>query len=422
MKLNVCMLFPLLYEPNMRVAPQIGICSYITRFGHEVTWVISSEKDCQPKQFFFSGVKVYVTPYHHYLPGDFILAKIFNHIPYAFKRMRLILKIFREEKYNLIFVREDVFDGLVAAYIIKRKYKVLFVFQLPNPIEQYWETYEAEPKSPKFLYYLVARFIGFIATRLLHESDLILPISKWLKDHLIEQGIKGSKIMPVSSGVDIEAFLNKEGKDIRKRYDLSNSKVIIYVGTLDKARGLKVLIQAFSKVKQKNEGVKLLVIGRGSDEQHLKRLATKLGIKNDVVFTGRVPQPEVPDFIASADIGVAPGPPLSFYKVGSPIKMFEYMAMAKPVVANEEIYEQKEVLEQSRGGILVPFTPEAFAKAIIELLDNPEKAAEMGRRGREWVVKNRNYEILARQVEKRYLELLNSEREKSTNYNRLYRG
>lgn len=406
MKLNICMLFPLLYEPGMRVSPQIGICSYITRFGHEVTWVISSEKDCQPQQFFFNGVKVYVTPYHHYFPGDFILAKIFNQIPYTFKRMRLVLKIFREEKYNLIFVRDDVFDGLMAAYL-KRKYKIPFVFQLPNPLEQWWESFKIESKTPKFLYHLAGRFTGFVATRLLHRSDLILPTTKWLKRQLVEQGLAESKIMTYPNGVDIEAVSGRSGKDIRKTHRLEGSKVIIYVGTLDKARDLKVLIQAFSKVKQKNEEVKLLMIGRGSDEGNLKRLATKLGIKNDVVFTGRVPQPEVPDFIASADIGVSPVPPVSFYKVSSPIKMFEYMGVGKPVIANEEIPEHKEVLEQSGGGILVPFTPEAFATAIIELLNDPEKAAEMGRRGREWVIKNRSYEILARQVEVRYLELLN---------------
>ena len=92
--------------------------------------------------------------------------------------------------------------------------------------------------------------------------------------------------------------------------------------------------------------------------------------------------------------------------MSSPIKLFEYMAMAKPAVANEEIPEQKEVLGESGAGILVPFTPEAFADAIIELLDNPERAAEMGQRGRQWVVKNRSYESLARQIEQGYFELV----------------
>jgi glycosyltransferase involved in cell wall biosynthesis len=82
--------------------------------------------------------------------------------------------------------------------------------------------------------------------------------------------------------------------------------------------------------------------------------------------------------------------------------------MAKPVVASEEILDHREILEQSGGGILVPFTPEAFAKAIIYLLDNPAQAAEMGKRGREWVKQNRSYEILGRQLEQYYVEVINA--------------
>ena len=55
---------------------------------------------------------------------------------------------------------------------------------------------------------------------------------------------------------------------------------------------------------------------------------------------------------------------------------------------------------------LVPFTPGTFAKAIIDLLDNHEKATEIGRRGQEWVTKNRNFEILARRVSDRYFKLM----------------
>ena len=111
-------------------------------------------------------------------------------------------------------------------------------------------------------------------------------------------------------------------------------------------------------------------------------------------------------YIAAADIGVSPVPPLSFYKISSPVKMFEYMAVAKPVVANEETFEHREVIEQSGGGILVPFTAEAFACAIIELLANPKRANEMGGKGYEWVVNNRSYQILGRRIEQAYIRLV----------------
>lgn len=405
-QLKVCMLLPYHYEPNMLVYSRVKIFSYITHFGHQVTWVISSPKADRIQQFSLDGIVVYAIPYRRYFPGSSVLAKVFNRIPYALRKMRFALKIFREGKYDIIYARDNVFDGLVAAHI-KRVYKALFVFELANPLEQGWEEMRLGPMKPTLFYYLLAKFNKFTVTHLLHKADLVLPVSKWLKEHLVTEGIEESKIVAVPVGVDIGVFSSRDGKRIAEIYHLDNSKVVIYEGTLGKERYLNVLLQAFSKVKKERENVKLLVVGDGNDAENLKKFANELGIKDDVIFTGQVPQSEVPDFIAAGDIGVSPIPPHIFsYKVSSPIKMVEYMAAAKPVVANEEIPEHKEVLEQSGGGMLVPFTPEAFAEAIIELLDSPKQAVEMGQKGREWVIKNRSYEILARQVEKRYLELI----------------
>jgi len=406
MKLKICMLLPFpRYGSNMRVPPQIGICSYLTNFGHEVSWVIWSDDNQQIQPFLFNGVQVYTTPEVHYLSASSLPGRVFNKIPNIVKRMRYILKIFKEGNYGLIFVRDDIFDGLIAAYI-KRRYKVPFVFELSNPLEQEWERFQITPKKPKLLYYLIIKFNKFIATRLLHRADLILPTTKWFEEHLAKQGIPWSKMMPYPNGIDVQVFQGRDDRNIRDRYHLNDSKVVIYIGTLGKGRRLRVLIEAFAKAKRERENIKLLIVGEGDDEDNLKKLASELGIECDVIFTGQVPQSEVPDFIATADIGISPVPPFFFYKLSSPIKMFEYMAMAKPVVANEEIPEHKEVLEQSGGGILVPFTPEAFADAIIKLLDNPQMAADMGRRGREWVLKNRSYEKLARDIESAYYKLV----------------
>jgi glycosyltransferase involved in cell wall biosynthesis len=395
------------YGENMRVPPQIGICSYLTSFGHEVIWVIWSDDDCQVQQFFYNDVQVYITPQIQYFSGSSIFTKILNKILNTLRRMRFILKIFKEGKYNLIFVRDDVFDGLIAAYI-KKRHKVPFVFELSNPLEMEWELCKIHNRKPRFLYYSIAKLNKFIATHLLRKADLILPISKWLKGDLVGKGIPESKIVPVPEAVELEAFRERDRVDIREKYQLGNSRVIVYIGVMGKARYPEFLIRAFTKVRRERKDVKLLMVGKGykGDVVNLQRFADNFGMKDDVIFTGWVPHSEIPNFIAAANVGVSSVPPFSFYKMSSPIKMFEYMAMGKPVVANEEIPEHKEVLEESGGGILVPFIAEAFADAIVELLDNPQRAADMGRRGREWVVKNRTYQILARQVERRYQELL----------------
>ena len=76
------------------------------------------------------------------------------------------------------------------------------------------------------------------------------------------------------------------------------------------------------------------------------------------------------------------------------------------VVANEEIPEHEEVIKESGGGVLVRFEAESFVDGIIELLDDSDKARGMGGKGHEWVVENRSYENMAREVEKRYFEVL----------------
>jgi glycosyltransferase involved in cell wall biosynthesis len=394
----------------MRVNPQIGICSYLTNFGHRISWVIESEHHRNTQQFLFNGIYVYAVPYIHYLSESSLLGKIFNLTLSTFRKIHLILNFLktREVGYDLIFVREDVLMGLLAFYI-KRRYKIPFAYEIVDPPEQKWEGCKIEGKKPRILYYLIAKFSASMEIFIMKRADFVLPTTKWFAEALVKKGISKSKLLPHPNGVDIESFFkNKDGKDVREKYHLSNSKIIIYLGTMDKARYLGLLIKTFGKVKKEIEDVKLLMVGEGRDRENLERLAEELGIKDDVIFTGQVAQSEVPNFIAAADVGVSPIPPLSFYKVSSPIKMLEYMAMGKPVVANEEIPEQEEVIRKSGGGRLVKFEDESFANGIIELIDNPDKAREMGKNGQKWIMKNRTYEILARRLEEKYFDILSS--------------
>ena len=345
MKLNICMLIPIRYGPNMRVNPQIGIFSYLSHFGHEITWVLSSENSKITQKVTRDGIRVYAAPYIHYLNERSRLAKVINLIPATFKKVRLVLKVFRENDYDLIFVREDTFDGLLGVYL-RRKYKIPLVYELTDPLEQEWEGSKIEGDSPLFLWYLMAKIKASLKTYIMKKADLILPTTRWFEEGLAEKGISKSKLLPFPNGVDIDSFLNKDGGDIRKKYNLGNSKVIIYVGVMAKMRELSMLISAFSKVNDKIGNVKLLMVGDGTDRQNLERLAAELDIKDNVVFIGQIHQSEIPNYIATADIGVSPLPPFSFYKISSPIKMLEYMAMAKSVVANEEIHEHDEIIKQ----------------------------------------------------------------------------
>ena len=399
-KLNIGLLQSYSFDPDMPSRPEVTEIygNYLPSFGHRVTWITpSNERGRAVQKKFFNHVEVYVVPYHS---SSLLPLKIFNLIAYTLKEYMLLIDIFKKERYDLIQTRNNIFDALLALYI-KRKYKVPFVFQYSFP------TYHAQ-YSHKFIRALL-KYTLFRYT--LHKADLIFPISKWMKEELVNEGILESKMMPLPMGVNPELFSpSKDGKKIREKYNLNGLQVILYIGTMDKLRQLNMIIRAFSKVRTQKDNAKLLMVGEGNDKTNLEELASRCGIREDILFTGQVSYFDVPYFIAAADVCLCPVPPLSIYKVSSPTKLFEYMVMGKSVVANEEIPEQKEVIEESGGGVLVKFEEESFANGIIEILDDPGRAKEIGAKGHEWAVKNRSYENMAREVEKRYFELLDHNR------------
>lgn len=412
-KLNICLLLPPDYRPQ-RENPEIEVISRLSDFGHKVSWILCSENVKTPSRSLSNNIVINSIPYLPPQPPQtgFSLRYGLKMIPQGIRRLRFILKLIKDGDYNLIFVKEanGVLDGLLATYI-QRKHKIPFVFFLASPLEIQWEHYKIEHENIKPFYYLIAKLHVFLRIRTMRKAALVLPITRWCGEALVKRGIHPSKMMPLPSTVDVDSFSSKSGDNIRRKYGLSDAKVVIYIGVLAKLRNLSLLLEAFSIAKKKTKNAKLLIVGRGSDRGNLEILAERLGIRSDIIFTDWVSHQEVLEYIAAADIGVSPVPPLPFYEPSSPIKMVEYMAAAKPVIANEEIFDQKEVLEQSDGGILVPFTPQAFADAMVDLLNNPEKSAEMGWRGRQWVMENRSHEVLARQVERKLTKLVFNRRE-----------
>jgi glycosyltransferase involved in cell wall biosynthesis len=108
--------------------------------------------------------------------------------------------------------------------------------------------------------------------------------------------------------------------------------------------------------------------------------------------------------VLDADVCVSPFLPTPVLNSTSPTKLVEYMAMGRAVVANDHP-EQREVLASSGAGLCVPYEEDAFARAIVKILRDPEGAARMGRRGREYVERCRTYSRIADAVERDYRSL-----------------
>jgi glycosyltransferase involved in cell wall biosynthesis len=171
------------------------------------------------------------------------------------------------------------------------------------------------------------------------------------------------------------------------------------------------LVRAFAKVLADIPSATLYVVGGGdaSDLDLLKNEAAQLNIQKNIEFVGQVQHAIALEYVYQANVCVSPFYPTPVLNSTSPTKLVEYMAMARPVVANNHP-EQQLVIEESGAGICVPWDETAFAVAISSLLKSPARADAMGEAGRSYVENNRDYPKIADAVEQRYLTICFPER------------
>jgi glycosyltransferase involved in cell wall biosynthesis len=160
-------------------------------------------------------------------------------------------------------------------------------------------------------------------------------------------------------------------------------------------------------VLKRHPSARLVFIGKGEmpeDEELLISTARELGILETIDFRGHLPIRQAWEELRDADVGLSPYFPTPILNSTSPTKLIEYMAMGLPVVANDHP-EQRLVISEAKCGYCVPWSEPSFADAICMVLDNPEQAVEMGRRGRAWVMQHRTNAVMASTIEESYLQM-----------------
>ncbi len=158
--------------------------------------------------------------------------------------------------------------------------------------------------------------------------------------------------------------------------------LIGYVGVLGKQDGLDYLIRAMAHLVYdlKRTDVFCIVIGRGAALAELKNMTRRLGLEGHIWFTGFVTDDDLVRYLSTVDICVDPDPANAFTDRSTMMKMYEYMALEKPIVAFD-LTEHRETARDA--AVYVPPNNELeFARAIAALMDNPARRAAMGAFGR----------------------------------------
>ncbi|MHA1145406.1 MAG: glycosyltransferase family 4 protein [Candidatus Helarchaeota archaeon] len=213
--------------------------------------------------------------------------------------------------------------------------------------------------------------------------DHFMPVSNYLREELIKDyGVPEEKVTTVYNGIDLDRFNpNNSGDIVREKYNLEGHKVVLFLGRLAPYKGIQYLMNAVPKVLKEVPNVKFVIAGSArEDVLNLKDMITRLGIAKAMVFTGFVPDDEVPQLYAAPDVFCYPSmwegfglTPAEANSSGVPVVAFKHCAIP-------------EVIKDGKTGILVPpRNHEKMAEALIYLLQDEKIARKMGMEGRKRV-------------------------------------
>ncbi len=326
------------------------------------------------------------------------------HFIFSFFSFRYYFKIKREMKdFEPDIIHAFSFFGNISASFLfaARKYRIPVIVTPPG-----FYPYALPRLTPGKIYRIITMLKVLLYREIVKRYvDVFTCLSKIFADFLRDKvGIENNKIKFVP--LYTEWGNTTEGKGY-------NTKDILYVGRLSKGKGIEYLIQAIPRISKKFPETKLHIVGEGDMERNLKDLANKLGIEDKAIFHGYVPHENLAKVYKEAAVFVLP----SILRENLPLAIIEAMSKAIPVITTN-FGGQAEIIQDGINGLLVkPGDPADLAEKISTILDNPELAREMGRRGRKIVEENHTPEQHLRRLTEVYESAVRNEQ--SYNHNQL---
>jgi len=242
----------------------------------------------------------------------------------------------------------------------------------------------------------------------LARADLVVVVSKALRDEVRTRGVSPERVLVNPNAVDPTRYHpGIDGGPVRRRLGLEGRLVIGFIGTFGPWHGAEVLAQAVRPVTGRLPQAHFLFIGDGSGRAKVQAIIEADGVAANVTFVGLVPQEEAPAYLAACDILASPhvGNPDGSPFFGSPTKLFEYMAMGKGIVASD-LDQIGEILSHGKTAWLVkPGDPDAVAEGIMTLARDLELRRALGEAAREEVVAKHTWKAHVERLLTKMVEL-----------------
>lgn len=249
-------------------------------------------------------------------------------------------------------------------------------------------------------------FLRVFEEGMLHRARKIIAVSYFTKWELTNYyNIPENKIRVIHNGVDINKFKPAEDKrSVKVELGFNPDDIaIVSVGRLYARKGLFTLIESIPAVTKRFPNAKFIISGKGqSDEMHkLITYAEKLGVKNNIIFTGYYPDKKLPKLYQAADVYA-----FSTFYEHHPFAVLEALSTGLPVVTTNVGGIHETITNGKNGFMCQPFNAQEFSDSILYLLEHPKEASEMGRLARKTVTEQLDWRIVVKNAMDVYEEAL----------------
>jgi len=317
----------------------------------------------------------------------------------AGKHYRMVNKLINENNVDVV-VNSNLLAAYMAAKAVGNRSTIVF------------DMCDHFPSSAAGYYFDVQSILGKIVTcsmekilkKNLDHAEHVVTSSHTLCNYVKMLGFR-RPVSLIQNGVDDFFLENKyEGKTIREEYDLNDSLVIGYLGSIEFWLDMFPLLRAIESLKRKYE-IKLLIVGsrlRTSAPQKVRRQLRRLKIEEKVVWLENfVPYHDVPFWISAMDICTIPfnyNHPTAYYS--APIKLLEYLALEKPVFSTPV----PEVLTMGKDCVRIVLTEDDYEREIKSYIKDPTSYLEKGKEGKliaskfTWTRMAKNYRELLKKI------------------------
>jgi len=329
-----------------------ALAEKIVEKGHHVTICYFCDPDA------IAGGRVKFQEFTHY---NIELVKLERTRKSFFKNIKKTIK--KSRGFDIIHLQKCFAHAVLPALYASLINKI--------PVHYDWDDNETAIAYDCIPSRLIVSEKSIFESLLLFFSTTISTASENLKQKALNAGFPSERIVDAPVGADLELFSPAENIEKLKKSLKLSDEVVIYQGQLEGGNYAKIFVSAASHVLSKRENVTFVIVGGGFRLKEIKESAKLAGVENKITFTGFIKQEKVAEYIKASDVCVATFEKNEITVAKSPLKIAEYLASGKPIVASDVGDVSKMVGD---AGILVPPGDiQKTAEAMLTLLNDKEK-------------------------------------------------